>query len=156
MRVCHSVLIFLLMDSKCLCNVLLVEFCTNIFIFVSWAHMGEFLFIWCVHKVDCWYYLELLLYIKKKDFQILTKFCSFYLCLWSHCVSVCLWSYFSCVCVCVYYRWGYYWDLVYLFLICTAPFPYFKFPQISGSFSDFILFHCATRLFLWPNYLILE
>ena len=155
MRVCHNVLIFLLIDIKCLCNVLLVEFCTNIFIFVSWTHMGEFLFIWCVHKVDCWYHLELLLYIKKKIFK---SWPSFALSIYAFDLTVCLCAFdlIFHVCVCVYYRWGYYWDLVYLFLICTAPFPYFKFPQISGSFSDFILFHCATCLFLWPNYLILE
>ena len=118
------------MDIKYLCNVLLVEFCTNIFVFVSWAHMGEFLFVWCVHKVDCWYRLELLLLIKKKIFQ---SWSSFALSIYAFDLILCVCAFDLifrvCVCVCVSITGG---DIIgilyiYIFLISAAPFPYIKF-----------------------------
>ena len=121
--------IFLVMDIKYLCNVLLVEFCTNIFVFVSWAHMGEFLFVWCVHKVDCWYRLELLLLIKKKIFQ---SWSSFALSIYAFDLILCVCAFdlifHVCVCVCLLqvgillgsYIYIFFWSLLPLFHISSS------------------------------------
>ena len=128
---------------------MLVEFCTNIFVFVSWAHMGEFLFIWCVHKVDCWYHLELLLYTKKKIFK---SWSSSALSIYAFDLILCVCAFdlifhvCVCVCVCVYYRWGYYWDLIYIFFFdLCCPFSIY---QVPVNFWFFYWFYFVPLCYL--------
>ena len=79
LRICHNVLILLVMGISALSNVLLVQLYTNILLFSSLAHMRESLFLWCDPQSGLLVSFGELLF--KKKVLILIKFYSFYLCL---------------------------------------------------------------------------
>ena len=82
--------------------------------------MGEFLFIWCVHKVDCWYHLELLLYIKKKIFK---SWPSFALSIYAFDLTLCLCAFdlIFHVCVCVSITGGDIIGILYIYFWSALP-----------------------------------
>ena len=137
MRVCHNVLIFLVMDIKYLCNVLLVEFCTHIFVFVSWACMGQFLFDWCVHKVDSWYRLEPLLYIKN-FFSNLDQVLLF---LFMPLISF-------CVCVCVSITGGDIIEILHIYFF-KSPLPLFHISSSHKFLVLLLILFCSIGLLVY-------
>ena len=142
LNVYHNVLILLVID---------IEVC---FASTIWHNYSYLCFLGTYRRVPfplVWYLkwtvgiVWSFCYTLKKRFSNLDQVLLFlFMPLISFCVCVPLISFF--VCVCVYYRWGYYWDLIYIYFFdLCCPFSIY---QVPVNFWFFYWFYFVPLCYL--------